>query len=105
MDAMHAAAAGDGAGAGMEPYLSVPAEKYQRQSGECPDMPEAGLRMAYNILIMEEMTDIIALEAQARSTKLVYHAENRVEQVENCKSVDDYINRFDEMLDRKREAF
>jgi len=28
-----------------------------------------------------------------------------VERVENCKSVDDYINRFDEMLDRKRKAF
>ena len=56
------------------------------------------------ILIMEEMTDIIAAGAGA-STKLVYHAENRVERVENCKSVDDYINRFDEMLDRKRKAF
>ena len=51
-----------------------------------------------------EMTDIIAAGAGA-STKLVYHAENRVERVENCKSVDDYINRFDEMLDRKRKAF
>ena len=60
--------------------------------------------MKQNILIMEEMTDIIAAGAGA-STKLVYHAENRVERVENCKSVDDYINRFDEMLDRKRKAF
>ena len=63
-----------------------------------------GCECLYNILIMEEMTDIIAAGAGA-STKLVYHAENRVERVENCKSVDDYINRFEEMLDRKRKAF
>jgi oxygen-independent coproporphyrinogen-3 oxidase len=54
----------------------------------------------YNILIMEEITDIIAAGAGG-STKLVYPAENRVERVENCKSVDDYISRFDEMLERK----
>ena len=67
-------------------------------------LAKPGCECLYNILIMEEMTDIIAAGAGA-STKLVYHAENRVERVENCKSVDDYINRFDEMLDRKRKAF
>ena len=49
----------------------------------------------------QEITDIIAAGAGA-STKLTYHKENRVERVENCKSVDDYINRFDEMIERKR---
>lgn len=63
-----------------------------------------GLECLYNILIMEEITDIIATGAGA-STKLTFHGENRVERVENCKSVDDYIFRFDEMLDRKRKAF
>ena len=63
-----------------------------------------GLECLYNILIMEEITDIIAAGAGA-STKLTYHAENRVERVENCKSVDDYIDRFDEMLERKKKAF
>ncbi|MDE6026094.1 MAG: coproporphyrinogen dehydrogenase HemZ [Lachnospiraceae bacterium] len=60
-----------------------------------------GMECLYNILIMEELTDIIALGAGA-STKLTFHRENRVERVENCKSVDDYIGRLDEMLDRKR---
>ena len=50
---------------------------------------------------MEELTDIIAAGAGA-STKLVFHQENRVERVENCKSVDDYIARFSEMIDRKK---
>lgn len=59
------------------------------------------LECLYNILIMEEMTDIIAAGAGA-SSKLVYHDENRVERIENCKSVDDYIGRFDEMMNRKQ---
>lgn len=63
-----------------------------------------GLECLYNILIMEEITDIIAAGAGA-STKLTFHKENRIERVENCKSVDDYIGRLDEMLDRKRAAF
>lgn len=60
-----------------------------------------GKECLYNVLIMEELTDIIAAGA-GTSTKLVFHEENRVERVENCKSVDDYIGRFDEMIDRKR---
>lgn len=59
-----------------------------------------GLECLYNVLIMEEITDIIAAGAGG-STKLVYPDENRVERVENCKSVDDYILRFDEMIGRK----
>ena len=63
-----------------------------------------GLECLYNILIMEEMTDIVAVGAGA-STKLTYHSENRVERVENCKSVDVYIERFDEMISRKKKFF
>ena len=29
----------------------------------------------------------------------------RVERIENCKSVDDYIGRFEEMLERKKNGF
>ena len=88
---------------GMEPYYLY---RQKNIGGNLENVGYAkpGCECLYNILIMEEMTDIIAAGAGA-STKLVYHAENRVERVENCKSVDDYINRFDEMLDRKRKAF
>lgn len=85
---------------GLEPYYMYRQKNiggnlenvgYARKNAEC----------IYNILIMEEITDIIAAGAGA-SSKLVYPRENRVERVENCKSVDDYIVRFDEMLDRKQ---
>jgi len=103
MDAMHTATQETAQALGMEPYYLY---RQKNIGGNLENVGYAkpGCECLYNILIMEEMTDIIAAGAGA-STKLVYHAENRVERVENCKSVDDYINRFDEMLDRKRKAF
>ena len=59
-----------------------------------------GHECIYNILIMEEKCDILALGAGG-STKYVFPAENRIERVENVKSVDDYIGRIDEMIARK----
>lgn len=56
----------------------------------------------YNILIMEEKQTILALGAGAMS-KFVFHEENRIERVDNVKSVTDYISRIDEMITRKRE--
>lgn len=56
----------------------------------------------YNILIMEEKQTILALGAGGMS-KFVFHKENRLERVDNVKSVTDYINRIDEMIARKQE--
>jgi oxygen-independent coproporphyrinogen-3 oxidase len=55
----------------------------------------------YNILIMEEQQTILALGAGGMS-KFVFHDENRLERVDNVKSVTDYISRIDEMISRKR---
>ncbi len=87
----------------MEPYYLY---RQKNIGGNLENVGYAkeGCACLYNILIMEEMTDIIAAGAGA-STKLCFHDENRVERVENCKSVDDYINRFDEMLKRKKKYF
>lgn len=85
---------------GMEPYYLY---RQKNIGGNLENVGYSvnGSECLYNILIMEELTDIIAAGAGA-STKLTYHSENRVERVENCKSVDDYIERFDEMLARKQ---
>ena len=56
----------------------------------------------YNILIMEEKQTILALGAGGMS-KFVFHQENRIERVDNVKSVTDYIERIDEMINRKKE--
>ncbi len=63
-----------------------------------------GKECIYNILIMEEKLDILAMGAGA-SSKFVFHTENRIERVENVKNVDEYIKRIDEMIERKRKMF
>ena len=63
-----------------------------------------GKECFYNILIMEEKMDILALGAGG-SSKFVFHKENRIERVENVKNVDEYISRIDEMIERKKKMF
>lgn len=55
----------------------------------------------YNILIMEEKQPILALGAGG-STKLVFDHGKRIERVENVKDVTNYLERIDEMIERKR---
>lgn len=64
----------------------------------------AGKECIYNVLIMEEKMDILAMGAGA-SSKFVFHKENRIERVENVKNVEEYIGRIDEMLERKQNMF
>ncbi|MCD7825088.1 MAG: coproporphyrinogen dehydrogenase HemZ [Clostridiaceae bacterium] len=67
---------------------------YAREGSEC----------LYNILIMEEVQTIVAVGAGA-STK-VYDAEKKiVSRRENVKNIVDYINRIDEMIERKTGLF
>lgn len=99
MDEMHNLAADAAAELQMEPYYLY-RQKNIGGNLENVGYARAGRECLYNVLIMEELTDIIAAGAGA-ATKLTYPAENRVERVENCKSVEDYIQRFDEMIERK----
>lgn len=63
-----------------------------------------GKECLYNVLIMEEKMDIIAVGA-GTATKLTFPDENRIERVENVKNVDEYIRRVDEMILRKEAGF
>ena len=53
---------------------------------------------------LEEKLDILGMGAGS-SSKFVFRKENRIERVENVKNVDEYINRIDEMIERKRKMF
>ncbi len=55
----------------------------------------------YNMLIMEEKQTIIAAGAGA-STKMVY-PDGRIERIENVKDVGQYMERIDEMIQRKKD--
>ena len=63
-----------------------------------------GKECLYNVLIMEEKLDIIAMGAGA-SSKFIFRKEGRIERVENVKNVDQYIDRVDEMIERKQRMF
>ncbi len=56
----------------------------------------------YNIRIMEEAQTIIALGAGGIS-KVYYPGGNRLERVPNVSNFEIYIERLDEMLQRKEE--
>ena len=58
----------------------------------------------YNIRIMEEKQSILALGAGGISKKF-YPAENRLERVPNVSNYEIYIERLDEMIERKRNNF
>ena len=52
---------------------------------------------------MEEKQSILAAGAGA-STKFVFEHGERIERVENVKDLKNYVERIDEMIERKREG-
>ena len=60
-----------------------------------------GLEGIYNILIMEERQSILALGAGA-VCKFVDYKDNRIERLDNVKSLKDYIERIDDMIEKKK---
>ena len=78
---------------------SIEAVSYKHLAYAKPDK-----ECLYNTLIMEEWETIAAL-GSGGSTKYVIHEENRMERIENVKSVDDYILRIDEMIERKKKLW
>lgn len=60
-----------------------------------------GKECIYNILIMEEKQTILAVGAGASSKFLLPKGKKLLERVENVKSVTDYVERIDEMIERK----
>ena len=53
------------------------------------------------LVIMEEKQSILAAGAGA-STKFVFEHGERIERVENVKDLKNYVERIDEMIERKR---
>ncbi len=54
----------------------------------------------YNILIMEEKQTIVALGAGSISKRV--YPDGRIERCENVKDVSQYIDRIEEMIERKK---
>ena len=85
---------------GLEPYYLY---RQKNMAGNFENVGYAapGKAGVYNILIMEEKQTIMALGAGAM-TKFVLDHGSRIERVENVKDVTNYLERIDEMIERKR---
>lgn len=58
----------------------------------------------FNIDSMEDTSSVVAIGAGAIS-KRVFNLENRIERQPNCKFIGDYIDRIDEMIEKKVKFF
>lgn len=93
---------------GLEPYYLY---RQKSMAGNLENVGYAspGKAGIYNILIMEEKQTIVACGAGA-STKRVWtepdqNGTHRIERCENVKDVAQYIERIDEMIERKQKLF
>lgn len=88
--------------AGMAPYYLY---RQKNMAGNLENVGYAkeGKEGIYNILIMEEKQSILALGAGA-ATKIVRPG-GRVIRTPNVKDIKNYIERIDEMIERKKQGF
>ena len=87
---------------GLEPYYLY---RQKSMAGNLENVGYAspGKAGIYNILIMEEKQTIVALGAGS-ITKRVF-PDGRIERCDNVKDVGLYIEKIDEMIERKKELF
>ena len=87
---------------GMEPYYLY---RQKNMSGNFENVGYAKPEKAgiYNILIMEEVQTIMALGAGTISKRV--YGDGRIERCDNVKDVGQYIERIDEMIQRKQRLF
>ncbi|MEG0086735.1 MAG: coproporphyrinogen dehydrogenase HemZ, partial [Niameybacter sp.] len=85
---------------GLNPYYMY-RQKQMLGNLENIGYAKEGYECIYNIQIMEEKQSNYALGAGSIS-KFVYADEDRIERVENVKNVEQYIDRVEEMIERKK---
>ena len=85
---------------GMQPYYLY---RQKNMSGNFENVGYArpGKYGIYNILIMEEKQTIVACGAGSISKRV--YPDGRIERCENVKDVASFIERIDEMIERKRK--
>lgn len=84
---------------GMQPYYLY-RQKNMSGNFENTGYAKPGKNGIYNILIMEEKQTILALGAGSISKRV--YPDGRIERCENVKDVTLYIEKIDEMIERKR---
>lgn len=87
---------------GLEPYYLY---RQKNIAGNMENIGYAspGKECIYNILIMEQKQSVLAIGAGA-ITKIVFE-DGSTKRISNVKDIEHYINRIDEMIQRKEENF
>ncbi|MBQ1598578.1 MAG: coproporphyrinogen dehydrogenase HemZ [Lachnospiraceae bacterium] len=92
---------------GMHPYYLY-RQKNMAGNMENVGFAKPGREGLYNILIMEEREDILAIGAGAACKKVRIDpvtGDTQITRCENVKDIRTYIDRIDEMIERKRQLF
>ena len=86
----------------MKPYYLY---RQKNMSGNFENVGYAtdGKYGIYNILIMEEIQSIVAIGAGTISKRV--YSDGRIERCDNVKDVDQYIDRIEEMIERKKKLY
>ena len=86
----------------MKPYYLY---RQKNMSGNFENVGYAreGKYGIYNILIMEEVQTIVALGAGSITKRVL--GDGRIERCDNVKDIGLYIEKIDEMIERKKELF
>ena len=86
----------------MKPYYLY---RQKNMSGNFENVgyAEEGKFGIYNILIMEEKQTIVACGAGTISKRV--YPDGRIERCDNVKDVAQYIERIEEMIERKKELY
>ncbi len=88
--------------AGYRPYYLY-RQKHMSGNFENVGYAKPGTESIYNIRIMEEDQTIVAMGAGGIS-KVYYPQENRLERIPNVSNYEIYIERINEMIERKKKG-
>ena len=89
--------------AGYEPYYLY-RQKYMAGSHENVGWAKAGCASVYNIDVMEEIANNLAVGANA-ITKRVILRENRVERLGSPKDIPSYLEKVEKLIEEKNKLF
>ena len=89
--------------AGYLPYYMY-RQKYMAGSMENTGYAKKGAFCTYNIDMMEETTNILALGAGGAS-KRIYGGNKRIERYMGVKDIKNYLERLDELVEKKKKLF
>lgn len=90
--------------AGYEPYYLY-RQKYMAGAHENVGWTKKGFASVYNIDVMEETTDNLAVGANAISKRVVTEGNGKIVRVASPKDIPSYLNKTDTLIEEKNRLF